>query len=162
GQHIPPLLSVGPLGAPSSGLFPPGGRFDFDDLERQGVRFTQGIWLNRCQSLALEGTFFTLFQRSPDFTLASDGSQQLIRPFFNTGTGAPDFIVISEPGRAGIFHIDTIERLWSGEANIRCQLLRGHCYHLDWLLGFRYLEFDEDINVSSSTNIANTTSHDLF
>jgi hypothetical protein len=70
--------------------------------------------------------------------------------------------VIAEPGRQGIFQVDTMFRFWSGEANLRCELCRGKCYHFDVLFGFRYAELDEDINITSSTNIANVTSHDLF
>jgi hypothetical protein len=161
-QKVPTLLSIGPLGDPTSSLFPGGGRFDFDDLQRQGVRLTQGVWLNRSQTVALEASYLLLAQRHPNFSIVSDGSVQLIRPFFNAGTGLPDFIVIAEPGRAGLFEVDTVFRFWTADANIRWELCRGHCYHLDALFGFRYAELDEDINITSSTNIANRTSHDLF
>jgi hypothetical protein len=174
-----PLLTTGPLGSSSVLL----GNFSFDDRQYSGVRATAGSWLNQCQTVGLEVTGLYLGTREPSTV---NGAPLLARPFIDATTGAPSAAILSSPGtQLGAATVQTLNRLWGAEGNLRCELCRGSffnpkppdpppcvdacgapscpkppppprgcCYHLDLLLGFRYLEFDDGLNIFSTTTFA--------
>jgi hypothetical protein len=124
----------------------------FDDQERMGVRASMGFWLDHAQTLAFEFGGLDIFQRAPSATLATGGDPPLARPFFNVFTGTPAADLLASPGtQSGAIAVRDLTRLWGVEANFRKELLRGCYYHLDALLGFRYLRFDEGLDITDET-----------
>jgi hypothetical protein len=125
---------------------------EFDNQERLGVRASVGFWLDHAQTVAFEVGGLDLFQRSPGVTLASGGDPPLARPFFNVFTGGPAADLLASPGtQSGAIAIRDLTRLWGAEANFRKELCRGCYYHLDLLCGFRYLRFDEGLEITDET-----------
>jgi hypothetical protein len=125
---------------------------NFDDQERVGVRATVGFWLNHEQTLAFEVGGLYLLQRAPSVTLVSNGAQPLARPFIDLGTGAASADILAAAGtQNGAVAVRDLTRLWGAEANFRKELLRGCYYHFDVLAGFRYLEFDEGMQIADQT-----------
>jgi Putative beta barrel porin-7 (BBP7) len=131
---------------------------NFDNLERYGVRATVGWWLNHDQTVAFEVSGLYLFQRNPHATLISGGEQPLARPFFDAASGLTGADILAFPGnQAGAFVVRDHTRLWGAEANFRHEALRCCYYHVDLLLGFRFLQFDEGMEINDETTFLPAT-----
>ena len=110
-----------------------------------GGRVTAGFWLNRAQTVGVEGSFFALEQESTTFQAASAGIPILARPFFNAQLGRPDAVLIAFPGvvNGSVNAAGQSTGLFGAEANLRCNLCCGCCYRVDGLIGYRFLGLDD-------------------
>jgi hypothetical protein len=157
GDKLPPLVTTGSatdtrpgaLGQPGTVvLF--GGQAE-DPGSFSGVRATLGFWLDECHNLALEGSFFTLFQKSTSFTAASPGTPVLARPFFNVLTGNEDAELVAFPGvLAGGVSVTETMRLYGADLNLRTNLCKGCCYNFDLLGGFRFIGLDDGLTIQEN------------
>jgi hypothetical protein len=162
GNQLPPLLTISPptvAGAVAPGSQVVFGADDVNQSGRIGGRFTLGWWFNECQNWGVVGSYFFLGTHGQDFSAVGDGVNVLSRPFFNInpvvgGTPTapvPDREIIAFPGMAtGAFTAKISSELWGADINARMNLLRGCRWRLDGLVGFRYLEFDEDLNIGET------------
>jgi hypothetical protein len=155
GDKLPPLVTTGSttgkgvLGQPGTVvLF--GGQAE-EPGSFSGARTTIGFWLDECHNLALEGSFFTLFQKSTNFTAASTGTPVLARPFFNVLTGLEDAELVALPGVvAGGISVTETSRLFGADLNLRTNLWRGCCYNFDLLGGFRFIGLDNSLTITEN------------
>src|SRR5262249_27696149 len=89
GQNVPPLVTSG-VDANSPGrLGDPGttilfGNGPLDQGLRMGVRTRGGFWIDQCQMLGVEGSFFFIANRVDNFDSNSQVGGVISRPFFNT------------------------------------------------------------------------------
>lgn len=168
--NTPPLVTTGPFNPTdplgSSGIIgAPGTAVLFQNLDNDvfsGGRFTIGWWPDPCcQSWGIEVSGFFLGQRSVGFFADSSQFPVLARPFFQANgfpgqaglpQGPSEFSEITaRPDLAnGSIFVDAPSRLWGIESNFRCNLCCGCHYRLDWLLGFRYVELDESLNIGEN------------
>jgi hypothetical protein len=157
GNKLPPLVTTGSandtrpgaIGQPGTVvLF--GGQAE-DPSSFSGVRATLGFWLDECHNLALEGSFFTLFQKSTNFSAASPGTPVLARPFFNVLTGQEDAELVAFPGvlAGGVSVVET-SRLFGADLNLRTNLCKGCCYNIDVLGGFRFIGLDNSLTIQEN------------
>lgn len=142
----------GVLGKPgTSVLF--GGAVDTG--AHSGVRLALGYWLSPCHDLGLEAIYFSLGNNSADFNQTSDGSTILARPFYNTATGLQDAVVLAYPGiQSGSINVGVASELSSMEVLVRRAMIQQDCQQLDFLFGYRYGRFNEDLSVSSTSTYA--------
>jgi hypothetical protein len=146
----PVLLTTGPLNAPGTAVIL--GNPDYDDQTRHGARATLGSWLTPMQTFGLEATGLWLATREPTF---HSSAPELARPFVNAVTGAESALVLSAPGvQSGAASVSALSRLWGAEANARLELCRRCIFHLDLLAGFRYLEVDDALGITTLTTFA--------
>jgi Putative beta barrel porin-7 (BBP7) len=177
GSDVPPLVTTSPPGTPrqSAGvLAAPGtvvlvGGDEFNDDFFPGVRFTAGAWLNRCQTIGIEGSFLWLFDDSEIETLSSPGEPILARPFTNASTGQPDAELIAFPGLlSGSVAVASTFALQGADAALRCNLCCsqpdpcGGCgpqngWRVDALAGFRYLRLHEDLAIAEDLTVNGQT-----
>lgn len=148
-QFAPPLVASN---------IPPavigGGDLGFQFPSRQGARATMGYWINESQSLGIEAVFFFVGNEQSGINATSTGDPILVRPFVDGVTGLPAQSVIAGPGQPGGIEIGTISRLFGAEVNGRYELYMWGWGHLDALAGFRYLRFDENLNILTNTQAA--------
>lgn len=155
---LPPLAST--VNSPTPGVFTPGatlfgGSQDLDN--RSGGRFSVGVWLGPCRNWAIEGNFFFLGNRATGFATTAGPDGTLGRPFINANTGAPDVEIITFPGIAqGAIAIDTSNSMLGAELNARRRGWNGWCgrVRIDGLVGFRYVNFEEDLNINETVTVA--------
>jgi hypothetical protein len=159
--HVPALLTTsndlgdnppGAIGQPGTVvLF--GGEVDYGHLS--GGRFTLGAWLDRCDTIGLEGSFFFLERGTRDFAASSDetGRPFLGRPFFDEfenrefvePVAIPDVLV-------GRFDASFRTEFLGAELNFRKPFGCPGCWHC-WckdtsiLVGVRYLNLHDDIRM---------------
>jgi hypothetical protein len=146
---IPPLAATGPVGAPGTAVLL-NDSDTFDNQLRHGSRLTVGRWLNPAQTAGLEATYLWLANRNPSYRV-SDSGDPLGVPFIDSATGLESLESVSGAGQGGRIDIDTEFAFWAAEANLRKELCRGGCYHLDLLIGSRYLSLQEGLDVTTST-----------
>jgi Putative beta barrel porin-7 (BBP7) len=110
-----------------------------------GVRPTVGMWLDQDLTLAVEASGFYVGNRQTQTTLTPDTT--IIRPFFDVILGMPSTLTLN-PGSSGI--ITNRMRLYGAELNLRFELCRGSCGHIEFMSGPRFLQLDESIDIQTT------------
>src|SRR5262249_45623929 len=111
-------------------------------------------WLDACQWLGFDVGFFQLSQGGKHFHLDADGNGPAVGPVFtDTASGQEVLIMSAVPGlRSAILAVDADNRLWGIELNARHRLAGlPFLDHVDLLAGFRYLSFEENLDVSGES-----------
>jgi hypothetical protein len=147
----PAGVNPGALNDPTTGVLFAGGNQGFDGLS--GMRITVGGWLERCQTFGLEGSIFFLERGSNSLGVRSDptGASILAVPAFNADLPGEVAVPVI-PGGAVV--ISNNVRVWGAEINGVFNLLHNDCYHGQVLLGFRYFELEENLNLTTTTDAA--------
>jgi hypothetical protein len=137
-----------------------------------GARIGGGFWFDPCQIWGLDTSFFILGRQSSDFVAGSNGMPTLFRPFFNTnipGLNMPisDAEIVAFPGLlAGSVQVRTASQLWGFDTNLRRNLLRSCNGRVDLLLGYRFLDLQESLQIRESLTalvpLSTTTAGDRF
>lgn len=119
-----------------------------------GGQFNGGLWLDQCHNTGIYFGGFMTEQRSTISELASDatGSPQIARSFFNVVPPMPSALVVSSPGTfAGAIVSDASAQLAGGQLGFAKNLYYYDGASVNLLFGFRYLDLDEDLNVTQSS-----------
>lgn len=125
----PPLITAGVPGAtPLPGVLGQPGTavlFDGSNMDNQlrsGGRFTGGLWLNSCQTIGLEGSYFFLGCRTVQFDALGSGafgSTLIARPFFDVISGIENAQLVAFPGIAsGAIRVSSPSCLQGAELNL--------------------------------------------
>jgi hypothetical protein len=157
-SRLPPLVTTSPpgsggvLGQPGTTVLFGGSNLDHE--ARSGGRFIFGFWLDKGQTIGLESEYFFLSSRSNNFTAGgtgAPGSPVLARPVFDVLAGRENAELVAFPGQlAGRVSVESTSRLWGASENLICNICCDCCYRVDALVGFRYLELDEGLNISEN------------
>ncbi|HEV3144327.1 MAG TPA: BBP7 family outer membrane beta-barrel protein [Gemmataceae bacterium] len=156
----PPLLATAPTRPTNVAPIPPGTTLLFDGsslypTNRYGTRLTLGWWIDPCGMNAIEASAFFLGTAylNQNFDAANFGGV-LFRPFHVVNSGAANggnfSENVNEPGGAGSVAITGYSSLWGAEVDYRRKLCCCGCSHLDFLFGFRYLNLNEQLQISES------------
>jgi hypothetical protein len=157
GSQTPALVTTSPDNTPvgAAGVLP-GATILFGDGRlnsntRSGGRFTLGYWLDSCESLGVENTFFFLANENDSFSASSDGSPIIARPFFNTETGREDSVLVGYPEIViGSINVTTYSRVYGNEINLRRALYFDACRRVDLLAGYRFFQLAEQLQVQEN------------
>lgn len=122
-----------------------------------GIRATAGCWIDMERLVGIEATAFILERRSTNFsaTAPTPGNPSLYVPANLINLGTEGVFIVSDPrlGASGSVSASTDSRLWGGEAHTYGALVRCPCWNVDLLMGFRFLDLDENFNLSTQTNL---------
>ncbi len=166
-QAVPsPLVTTGPANNPKGlGLF---GQSDttvlFGDHSQNydtlnGLHFDAGMWLDREHRWGVEGSYFVLERGASSFAANSNangnfgpgGNNVLAQPLVNAQNGQEFTEVISAPGAfTGGVTGSTHSRLQGWELNALANAYRSTGFSIDLILGFRALDLDEDLQLSTT------------
>jgi hypothetical protein len=148
-----PAASFGILGQPGVNVLVGN---DVNYGAESGVRLKGGVWLDPEAHIGVEGVWFALGRDTvtQSFTSDSTGNPLLARPVINAQANVESVSPVSNPG-ALTGHVDVISttELWGAEANFLGSLIRGKCWWVDMILGFRYLGLDEGMTVSNVSTV---------
>jgi len=160
GMRLPPLVTESPAGTAqgdSGVLGVPGttvlfGNETVNDGMQPGTRFTLGRYFGPCCNQAIEVGGFALAGNDTNFVDGSDGTRLISRPFLDATTGLEASQLVSFPGvLAGSVSINAnSDPLWGVWANLRQPLCCTCSTRVDWLSGFRYLSFNEQIGITEN------------
>ncbi|MBN2580695.1 MAG: BBP7 family outer membrane beta-barrel protein [Pirellulales bacterium] len=158
--ELPPLVTTSPadtpreqagvLGQPgTSVLFGNGG---VEQGLHSGGRFALGCWIDPCQVWGVEGAFIYLGNQARRFDESSSGDPILARPFLNTVSGLQDAGIVALPGdQSGTLTIRLANEFQSAEVLLRRAMSPGFCRQADFLIGYRYGRFAEDLTLDETT-----------
>ncbi|MGE3809031.1 MAG: BBP7 family outer membrane beta-barrel protein [Gemmataceae bacterium] len=170
-----PLIVVNP-GAPvlapgaatfSPGSVPVGGPMDYGAFS--GIRIMAGSWVDNERSLGVEAGGFLLLKQDATVSAVSgaNGLPSIAQPVLSTvpvfsftppfGTVPPPFgssNVISSPVGpiVGSVGVSSVLNLYGYEINGLANLGRNQNVSVDALLGFRFVEMDEELRIDAITN----------
>lgn len=166
-----PLVTSASLDDPVPGaLGQPGTKVVIGDRKidtnwRNGFQTTLGAWLE-CPRIALEATFFTLptkSHRQSVHTSGEPGSLNIAVPIFDvTGlwglNGEPGNTIFilpgpldNKPGFRGVFSLKLSNKLMGSELNASVHLINKCKLRVDFIGGFRWVQFEENLSFFGST-----------
>jgi len=118
-----------------------------------GLRMTAGLWFDPSQSSGFEVSGFWLPEKTSTFQIASDGSNVIGRSVTDVTSGAIRFLQMTFPGTVvGGIATEYETKLYGGEGNFLYSGPDGilGTDRIDWLLGFRYLNFEERFRITDT------------
>lgn len=144
---------AGTIGQPSTRvLF---GNDNFRNDNTGGLRFVLGAWLDSTHLIGIEAAGFTVMRENHIFERSSDanGNPPLYLSGFNTQLGREDSAIIADPIQkfGGGVRVNTDLKLVGTEANGLINIRRTERFEWSLLTGLRYLEFDENFNLSATS-----------
>lgn len=160
GKHarLPPLVTGGPsgslgiLGQPETVIL--AGAADVDHNDRSGGRFAAGVWLDYDQALGLEGGYLFAGEKTVHLPTGSNVrplTPILARPFDDVRVGLPSSSLVLYPGYRTLF-VDIAYSTWfqGAECSLLINSWHGAGCRLDWVVGFRFLELQEEVRLLES------------
>lgn len=129
-----------------------------------GGRITIAYWWDDCQTYGWDTSFLFV----PKFSLnyRTENCPFLGRQFCDAYTGVESSLLVAYPGIAtGNITISAGTFSWGAETNFYANLMDDPIvdgYRVDFLVGFRYLELNENLNISSVTSFFRTGQTGLF
>lgn len=153
--QLPPLLTTSPVA--SNGIIGQPGTVSvldgsFGQTLHGGARFGGGFWFSDEQYRGIDWRFMFLFRNGNDFATNTTAFPVLARPFFNVNTPfGPYSELVGSPGLASGGTVVKLDNsLWGAELNYRRFLAGNCCARLDGIVGFRYLNFTENLSITES------------
>ncbi|HZU39341.1 MAG TPA: BBP7 family outer membrane beta-barrel protein [Gemmataceae bacterium] len=165
--HVPPLVTTGNplLGNPNAPTGVPGALGQplttplfgspLDYGRDNGMRFTLGTWLGADSALGVEASGFVMENRPIGFATVSNvvGNPVIYVPFFNAVTGKEGSLTVAEEleGISGQVSVRSESQLWGAEGNGLYRLGDPGPLTLGLLLGFRYLDLRESLDMAAQS-----------
>jgi Putative beta barrel porin-7 (BBP7) len=144
-------LFPGALGAPGT-TFLNSGKQDYGGIP--GGRLTVGGWLDSENSLGFEASGFLMSQRTNNFSVYSNagGPPFISLPVTIVPGNIQEALNLSDPGISqGGTTIATTVNIWGTEANGILAAWNSGAIRAKALVGFRYLDISESLNISNTT-----------
>jgi hypothetical protein len=146
--------SLGVLGASGTTVILGSNLVNFGNFN--GSRWTAGF-SGPEELVGLEFTGFFLEKHSRDlFPISSDaaGAPVINRPIIDVTTGQETNFPVSAPGAlSGTLGESLSSRMWGAEANGFGSLYRSLRFNADILLGFRFLELEESLEIDQNSTV---------
>lgn len=150
-----PLVTTGPslgiLGLPGTVVVSDAQSADYGAAP--GFRVAAGGWLGGTR-LGLEVSGFYIGRQNDTHTFGPTSAAILSRPFFDTTTRRENVRVVAAPGafNGGIV-VDNSAQLWGAEGNPFWRVINGNSVVVDFLTGFKFLQYSEALNVFDASTI---------
>lgn len=169
GKDVPPLVTDGPATEPLDDV----GRLDnptteilygddtFNDGWRGGYRIYGGLWLDRCQCMAIAGDYFDTCSDNDNFISGSDPTRIVTRPFFNTELGEDDTQLVNVPNELqGTVRVGASDDFSGAGINLQHQLWRccdpcgcGPTSQGYFLAGYRHYRYDSNLVITENLTV---------
>lgn len=164
GGSTPVLAATSPNGTLPATVPLYGGQ-TYNDGYRSGNWTQGGMWFDCCRQWGVQGDYFFLGRDSSPFSASSDTNAVITRPFIDANTGAPAEELVSYPGVViGRLDIENYNSYagaggalrhnlccWNDCCQQACDDCCGprfdNCCRLDFLAGFRYYKFSDNLNI---------------
>lgn len=139
---------------------------------RSGTWTQGGMWFDDCHTHGIQADYFWVGQLNSPFFASSNGDPILARPFVDATTGQPAEQLIAAPGIVvGNVGIDNYNSLQGAGVSLRCNLCccegcntccrdwcKADCSRLDFLYGFRYYNFADNLGIREQLTSIDPTS----
>ncbi|WP_231602888.1 BBP7 family outer membrane beta-barrel protein [Neorhodopirellula pilleata] len=159
GTDLPALVTSSPLGVADSDIGVLGGNsttlfggdaFDLDP--HSGGRLTIGSWFDPNQSAGWQASYAGFENQSESFRASSDSQPNLARPFLDLESGTEAAFLVAVDGvLTGSVNV-TLENQFQIAELLRRQCLSSTSFsRTDWLIGYRYGQFDDRLRIDQSS-----------
>jgi len=158
---LPPLVTGGPQG--SQGVIgQPGtvilvGGIDVDHQNRSGGRFHGGLWLDYDQSFGIEGGYLFAGERTvhlPAGAQVRPLMPVLARPFYDVVDQQQSSSLVVQPNlRTGLVDVAYSTFFQAADFSVICNRSCGPNHRIDLLVGFRFMELDDEIRIIELSKI---------
>jgi putative beta barrel porin BBP7 len=155
-RNVPPLVTTSLSGLGDGIAGDPDtkdllGRNGLDPGWRSGMRFSAGV-ANTYSGWFAEGSVFGFDDSTDRHHFSSDEFLVLARPFFDANNGVSSAFLVAFPDAfAGTIDIRNYQRFRGGDFNVGCRLCGEEGCSVDVLVGARYMELHEKLNIDDST-----------
>jgi len=177
GANVPALVTTGPSVSQPGIIGEAGTVVLFGDgyinnKSESGGRIQAGLWLNRCETVGLEGEYFALGDQNTDYYIWSDGNPIISRPFYDDNPAhnheAAENVAIPR-GNAnsvdGAINIGATTRLHGAGAHFLFTTCRQEgcwtddCgsgityrdrFRADFIAGYRYLYLEDELGITET------------
>jgi len=161
GVHLPPLVTGGPQGSAAvpgePGVFVAIGETTLTHPHRSGGRFLGGIWLDYDQALGVEAGYLFAGERTVHRTAGAAVRPEapvLARPFFDVQRGELSSSLVLFPDfRTHLVDVAYSSWFQGTEVSAIINHSFGLRHRWDWLVGFRFLEFQEELRTQQQGKI---------
>jgi len=164
GRDVPPLVTTDPDGGVLPGATILFGSQEIGDDVRPGGRLRVGMFLDRCNCWSVEGSLLMLADGDVRFDVNSDTNATIARPFFNLTpdlAGDPvgeDALQVAAAGFAsGSLLVQSNSDVLTADVTFRRPMCQSGSLLLDGLIGYEMARIDEDIIISSSSQLTGST-----
>jgi hypothetical protein len=156
-MDMPPLVTTSPIGTQPNvaGVLGQGGTrvlFGGDEIDPSahlGGRFTIGRWLDSCECMALEASYFFVGENGSQFSANGFTNPILARPFLSTQTNTQAARLVAYPGLlSGSIDVNTSSDMQGFDALYRIRTCASPCSNLSLLVGYRYLNLNEGLRIN--------------
>ena len=165
--RLPPLITTSPAGTPqaSAGVLSNPktsvitGNDNVNGDFQSGFKLGMGSWFDEYNTLGFNAGFFMLTERNDSFVSDSNGSTILARPFTNANNGKQTSLLVAFPngsGPTGVTSSGSISvtansgPFYSAHFDLQENIYRDPGFSLNSLLGYRYLRFDNGLQVQQT------------
>jgi hypothetical protein len=147
-SDIPP----GAIGQPNTSVLLGGQNIHFNPSG--GFRIAAGDWFGAEQRWGLEGSFFFLGQQTVHQGVFSDdsGNPGIYRPVNDVTFGESSLFVALPNMASGFINVSSASELLGAEFNGLFRLVQASNWNFDVVVGFRFLDLNEHINIQTVTN----------
>jgi hypothetical protein len=172
--HVPTLVTTSPDGSLPA-LTPLYGNGNYNGNFRSGLWTQGGMWFDCCKNCGIQGDYLFVGRQSSPFAASSNGDPVLARPFTDANTGALTQELVSFPnvvvgninvsnynslgGAGGAFRKNLC--CWQGccdPCGDCCNPCFQDCCRVDFLAGFRYFQFNDNIGIRENLTSIDQTS----
>jgi hypothetical protein len=152
-QQVPVLATTstdggfGFLGQPGTAILQNSGAIG--NSLRTGMRIRGGYWFDDCGTCGIDAGFFFLGKQTSSIVFDSSNTPTITRPIF-----APNFPgefgeIVAMPGLStGALTIDTSNRIWGFDVNLRKALRKDCDFRSEVFAGYRFLGMNESITIN--------------
>jgi len=156
GMRLPPLVTTSPPGtaqinAGVLGLHSTTVLFGADRVDgdlRGGIKFDLGCWLDADHRLGIDAGYGILEGQGAIFNETSTGGSPILaRPFVDANTHKDTALLVGFPGvSSGSVGVNaSSNNFQDAHADFRQRYPVNDQFRIDWLIGYRYLRYDEDL-----------------
>jgi hypothetical protein len=161
GFATPALLTTGPAASDGilgqSGVSLLYGNQSTGSSLQNGSRFSFTYWVG--ERWGIDGRYFFLSGAGKTNPFSSDTISELARPFTDINPARSFSEVIASPGvLTGGVIISTSTKLWGADLNARRKFYQGCNSYIDGLIGYRYMNLTEELNITERSIRINPTS----
>jgi hypothetical protein len=160
GERLPPLATTSPagtlpfqagvIGADNTSVLV--GNSTVNTTPQGGWQINAGYWLDQNRCWGIEGNFFMLSSQTTNLSATSNGDTILARPFFNALTNQNSSEIVAYPflstGSVSANALTT--GLIGAGALFRANLWCNNCFRIDWLGGYRFLYFSDQLGIDEA------------
>jgi opacity protein-like surface antigen len=170
GMALPPLVTTSPAGTAQGQagvLGQPGtevlfGGTEINEGSTNGWLIAGGLWITPQRNVAIEAEYIGLADHDDGYSVGSDGTMILARPFFDALAAEQNSQLVSFPGlAAGSVNVTSSSEFRSFLINARVSLCPAHgvCCpqcgqrdRTDWIVGYRNIRLEDGLRIDEQLN----------